>query len=141
LFYQTELLDIFGEKLQIYHAESPDPVYRKYPNCCYKPLLDWKFKTKNVFEKSGLFELGNVPNYYAGEILSTKNNLTCKHLKFIYDNSIYPRVDTIIESTRFPVDYHEFTDNIKSAYEISQRELFKLYPGIYYNFTCRDPCT
>lgn len=99
---------MFGERLQMYYADSPDPAYRKYPNCIYKPLLDWQFKTKNVFERSGLFELGIVPYHYRGEILNTKNSLTPKH--------------------------------INSEYEISQRELFQYFPGIYYNFTCRDPC-
>lgn len=141
LLHKTQLREVFGEKVQIYYADSPDPFYRKYPNCLYKPLLDWKFDTKNVFEKSGLFQLGNVPHHYAGEILNTKNNLTPKHVKFIYDNSIFPRLDTILGSTNFPIRYETFKEGILQNYEISQRELFKLYPGIYYNFTCRDPCT
>jgi len=141
LLHKTQLRELFGNKVQICYADSPNPFYRKYPNCLYKPLLDWKFDTKNVFEKSGLFQLGNVPNYYTGEILNTKDNLTPKHIKFIYDNSIFPRLDTILGSTNFPIGYETFKEGILQNYEISQRELFKLYPGIYYNFTCRDPCT
>ena len=140
--YESELRELFGNKLRICYAESPNPANRKYLNCTYKPLLDWQFKTKYVFEKSGLFQLDNVPNYYCGEILTTKHdNLTPKHIKFIYDNSILPRLDTILGSTNFPICYQTFKKSILQNYEISQRELFKLYPGIYYNFTCRDPCT
>ena len=139
--YESELRELFGNKLRIYYAESPNPANRKYLNCTYKPLLDWQFKTKYVFEKSGLFQLGNVQHYYRGEILTIRNNnLKSKHIKFIYDNSIYPRLDNILVSSDIPAVYLDFKKNILDNYEITQRELFQLYPGIYYNFTCRDPC-
>lgn len=141
LLHKTQLRQLFGEKVQVYYAESPDPIFRKYPNCLYNPLLDWQFKTRNVFEKSGLFKLGNVAQYYRGEIMYTKDNLTQNHLKFIYESSMYPSLDTILASTSFPVHYQDLRKNIYRQYEISQKELFKLYPGIYYNFTCRDPCS
>jgi hypothetical protein len=129
--YAKALKKIFGVNLDIV---KPGEFYR---NTIYLPLLSWKIGKILLSEKSGLFQMGNLKDFYDGEFLQSFKKLNEKNLDLIYSNSIYPNIDELKSSLKFPIHYETLKKKIK---KISQKELFEVFPGIYYNFTCRKFC-
>ena len=138
--YLPKLHEIFNYNIHIHYSEAKDPEMRKYVNSKYTPLLNFKIKHENIeIHKSGLYSIGSN---LLGKITNIKDTITKDNIKFLYENSLYPTTDYIINNifTNSNISYSNLNKYIDELLTIDQETLFKYYPGIYYNFSCRVDC-
>ena len=84
-----------------------------------------------------------VTRYNVGltEIITEDGNITEEIVRFIYKNSIEPSADKIMANLqKYKKSTYSFGDLQRASGTITQSELFKQRPGIYYNTACRAPC-
>jgi hypothetical protein len=141
--------------LHIKHKNALNPISRTYVKSYFSMILDYNDdKSKNIvnhkrgtfLQKSGIYK---IYNYIQNTIIFKSSNgiqirdeyITENDVDIIYNQSIYPTPELIKLYIKLPTEFREFCILIQIYFNIYQNDLFKLLPGIYYNLSCRSPCT
>jgi hypothetical protein len=142
LKYKDELAKEFGFTFHIHYPEAPHPSDRTYLESIKYPFVN--FNDTKRFIKSGMFSLDNDNNFtdtseeegidqvahrYTG-------SFTNYHLQEMYEGSIFPTYDQVKNLGDINNTYQEL-NNIMKKFKCTQSWLFKKFPGIHYNFSCR----
>ena len=133
-----KLQELLGNTLHIHYKDAPSEHMRKYLNCIYQPLL---ISEKNVHCKigqSGLHRIGSKIEGFKRKI--NTSNITRENIEYMYSKSILPSVNQIeYEYDKINHDYDTIVNHFRK-FDISQSQLFDMFPGIYYNTSCRVDC-
>ena len=146
LKHKDELGKEFGFTFHIHYPEAPHPSDRTYLESIKYPFVDFHIRNKSFFIKSGMFSLDNdnhftdtskeqgsqqVTHHYTGGF--TDNNL-----KNMYEDSIFPTYELVKRHLGGSSDdIYENIDALTRDFKCTQSWLFKKFPGIHYNFSCR----
>ena len=146
LKHKDELAKEFGFTFHIHYPEAPHPSDRTYLESIKYPFVNFNIRNKSFFIKSGMFSLDNhnhftdtskeegspqVTHHYTG--VFTDNNL-----KNMYEDSIFPTYDMVKRHLGGSSDdIYENIDAVTHDFKCTQSWLFKKFPGIHYNFSCR----
>lgn len=150
--YKYDLMAHFGRSFHVHYPEAELHGDRTYIDCIHYPFLAWN-KEKCKIGKSGVLSLddNNVfvdPSikaekpYDEEQVLKTINcsDITDDDLHKLLDGSKFPTYEMIQEDLEFvdkPISYKALK-NAMDKYAFTQSWSFKLFPGIHYNFSCRD---
>lgn len=142
LKYQAELSREFGFTFHIHYPEAPHPSDRTYLESIKFPFVD--FTNTKRFIKSGMFSLDNDNNFTdtskedEDQVTHsyTTNSLTSNNLKKMYEGSIFPTYELVNNIVEDADNYKGMYKRIK-RFKCTQSWLFKKFPGIHYNFSCR----
>jgi len=165
VLYKTIIEKNIYAPIHVHYSEADNAFLKTYVNSHYFPFLAWQCDehgdhTKKPFThvmmlKSGLYKSNvpliitdlpvgiqeNVDNYGFKRIITKENTITEEMVRIIYEHSIYPTADQVISNLqKYKKSTYSFHDLESASGTISQRKLFDLYPGIYYNTACRGPC-
>lgn len=134
--YQKELEDLFGQRIHVHHKNATELASRSYVNIAYKLIGDHNNKDKCMIETSGLIEI--TENLYTKKIPIQSSFVDCNEkyaLHEYFQGSVYPSKEILKKyMLEKPLSIKELVENIPI---ITQKELFELKPGIYYNPLCR----
>lgn len=142
LKYQYELSREFGFTFHIHYPEAPHPSDRSYLETIKFPFVN--FSSSRCFIKSGMFTLDN-DNHFTDTSKQDEDQVThrytgefhVRNLEKMYEDSIFPTYDLVKHHIGDKVhSYHELNDLMKK-FKCTQSWLFKKFPGIHYNFSCR----
>jgi hypothetical protein len=148
------LTHLFGVTLHIKYPNAKDPEMRKYVNSAYTCFLGFNDDGKTFAKKSGLYSIGSNPSILfdestqvnPGDIYYVLNNgeVTMKNVRFLYEDSLYPTPNDFISQEKRvqyeSVPFSEFHKDVTNTFSIDQKTLFKYFPGVHYNFSCRSDC-
>ena len=145
LKYKDELAKEFGFTFHIHYPEAPHPSDRTYLESIKFPFVD--FTNTKRFIKSGMFSLDNdnhftdtseeegidqVAHRYTGSFTNTRY-----HLQEMYEDSIFPTYDLVKHHLANSEPTYGELNNLMKKFKCTQSWLFKKFPGIHYNFSCR----
>ena len=143
LKYKDELAKEFGFTFHIHYPEAPHPSDRTYLESIKFPFVN--FNDTKAFIKSGMFSLDNdnhftdtskeegveqVTHEYTG-------SFTKLHLLEMYEDSIFPTYDLVKHHLANSEPTYGELNNLMKKFKCTQSWLFKKFPGIHYNFSCR----
>ena len=143
LKYKDELAKEFGFTFHIHYPEAPHPSDRTYLESIKFPFVN--FNDTKAFIKSGMFSLDNdnhftdtskeegveqVTHEYTG-------SFTKLHLLEMYEDSIFPTYDLVKHHLANSEPTYGEINNLMKKFKCTQSWLFKKFPGIHYNFSCR----
>jgi len=141
LKYRDELSREFGFTFHIHYPEAPHPSDRTYLESIKFPFVN--FKNTKRFIKSGMFSLDN-DNHFTDTSKEDEDQVThtytgsfhTSNLKKMYEDSIFPTYKQIKHLGDNVHTYDEL-NNLMKKFKCTQSWLFKKFPGIHYNFSCR----
>jgi ankyrin repeat protein len=128
-----------------YYTENKSDITGSYYNAEYRPFQKWDTNNKSDIllskkdnsilyaASSGMHILGSKINNFVGNI--KKNNIAYT-INHIFNESIYPSKRDVFRVYR----ESNKIDDIGAKFKIDQNTLFKKYPGVHFNFVCRDKC-
>jgi hypothetical protein len=133
-----QLEELFG-KLNIHYFNAPEEEMRTYINYKYVPCLELgnpEFGTlSHTIRKSGLYKNGSniieIPQSSRNYSNPIEYN---EYIRYIYNLSLWPMCEHIVYATRTNIPA-KLDTYIQFHYTIDQSRLFKLHPGIHYNFS------
>lgn len=150
--YKYELMAHFGRSFHVHYPEAELHGDRTYVDCIHYPFLAWNIE-KCQIGKSGVLSLddNNVfvdPSikakkpYDEEQVLKTIDcsNITDDDLHKLLDGSKFPTYEMVKENLAYldePITYR-ILKNVMDKYAFTQSWSFKMFPGIHYNFSCRD---
>jgi len=148
------LTHLFGVTLHIKYPNAKNPEMRKYVNSAYTCFLGFNEDGETFAKKSGLYSIGSNPSILIdestkvnpGDIYYVLNNgeVTMKDVRFLYKDSLYPTPDDFISEETIVhnenVSFSDFQKDVINTFVIDQKTLFKYFPGVHYNFSCRSDC-
>jgi len=136
--YKNELTKEFGYMFHIHYPEAPHPSDRTYLESIRLPFLEWG----NVFAKSGVYSI-DVDNHFTDntkkgeerQLHSYNGNFTDNNIMTMYHTSLFPTYNQVKRhiGDRYTLNIYEKMREFK----YTQSWLFKHFPGIHYNFSCR----
>ena len=151
--YKRDLTAHFGRDFHIHYPEAEEHGDRTYVDCIHYPFLAWT-KGECKIGKSGVLSLED-PNIFINETIPGEgpynedkalkvidcNNITDADLHKLLDGSKFPTYQMIKDDlaylTQEPLTYKILKDTM-DKYAFTQSWSFKMFPGIHYNFSCRD---
>ena len=150
--YKYDLMAHFGRSFHVHYPEAELHGDRTYVDSIHYPFLAWN-REKCQIGKSGVLSLddNNVfvdpsikgdKSYDEEQVLKTIDcsNITDDDLHKLLDGSKFPTYEMIKEDLEFvdkPITYKALK-NAMDKYAFTQSWSFKMFPGIHYNFSCRD---
>jgi hypothetical protein len=151
--YKRELTAHFGRDFHIHYPEAEEHGDRTYLDCIHYPFLAWR-KDGCKIGKSGVLSLEDN-NVFVNEKIPTERpyneeqvlkkiecpNVTDEDLHKLLDGSKFPTYEMIKNDLAYldkePLTYAILKDTM-DKYAFTQSWSFKMFPGIHYNFSCRD---
>jgi len=153
--------EAIGQKIHVHFYGTNDGDSNTYQDCIYDPFSKWHCDKdgKHISEqnsselthffayKSGLFEPGN-PLIIPQQIFN-KQTIPIEQINTIWEHSLLPTTKIILEQIKdvpsitydaLNLAYHRALHTEFGFESITQKELFRRRPGIYYNMACRVPC-
>jgi hypothetical protein len=150
--YKYDLMAHFGRSFHVHYPEAELHGDRTYVDCIHYPFLAWN-REKCQIGKSGVLSLddNNVfvdpsikseKSYDEEQVLKTIDcsNISDDDLHKLLDGSKFPTYEMIRDDLEFvdkPITYRSLKDAM-DKYAFTQSWSFKMFPGIHYNFSCRD---
>jgi hypothetical protein len=143
LKYKDELAKEFGFTFHIHYPEAPHPSDRTYLESIKFPFVN--FNDTKAFIKSGMFSLDN-DNHFTDTseeegveqvIHKYTDSFTKLHLIQMYEDSIFPTYDLVKHHLANSEPTYGELNNLMKKFKCTQSWLFKKFPGIHYNFSCR----
>jgi len=142
LKYKDELAREFGFTFHIHYPEAPHPSDRTYLESIKFPFVN--FKNTKHFIKSGMFSLDN-DNHFTDTSKEDEDQVThtytgsfnTSNLKKMYEDSIFPTYKIVKHHLADTEHTYEELNNLMKKFKCTQSWLFKKFPGIHYNFSCR----
>lgn len=163
--YKKDLLAHFGRAFHVHYPEAERHGDRTYVEAIHYPFLAWN-KDECKIGKSGILSLDDN-NVFVDETLPSKgpydedqilkvinrNDITDEDLHKLLDGSKFPTYEMIKKDLEY---YKPFRTNLDendgegepltypilretmNRYAFSQSWSFKMFPGVHYNFACRD---
>ena len=143
-----ELLNLPKNSLNINHPNAERPENRMYMNTLYNAELMWNHR-EFKFHTSGLYR---YPSRIKGKLNYGKrlNELTNSEfgqvLEEMYtDEIIFPTKTSITNTFRelrrkTHLSKDDVLQQIGIEHQMTQKQLFEMYPGIYYLVSCRPAC-
>ena len=150
-----------GMKIHVHFHGTNDGDLNTYQDCIYDPFSKWHCDKdgKHVSEqnsselthffayKSGLFEPGN--DLIIPQQIFNKQTIPIEQINTLWEHSLLPTTKVILEQIKdgpfitydtLNLAYHRALHTEFGFESITQKELFRRHPGIYYNMACRVPC-
>jgi len=142
LKYKDELAREFGFTFHIHYPEAPHPSDRTYLESIKFPFVN--FTNTKRFIKSGMFSLDN-DNHFTDTSEEDEDQVTHAytgsftnyHLQEMYEDSIFPTYKLVKHHLADSEHTYEELNNLMKKFKCTQSWLFKKFPGIHYNFSCR----
>jgi hypothetical protein len=164
--YKTTIEELIELPIHVHHPAARDEFLKTYVDNTYYPFFAWHcdengivYNDKTILTthvrllKSGLYTthssiLNDVPENietFSEEdmlfVFTKDGKITEEMVRYIYENSIEPSADKIMANLqKYKKSTYSFDDLHYASGTITQSELFKQRPGIYYNAVCRNPC-
>lgn len=151
--YKRDLLAHFGRAFHVHYPEAEKHGDRTYVDCIHYPFLAWN-KEKCKIGKSGILSLDDNNIFVNEAINSTKAYDEEQVLKIVDCNNIKDEdLHKLLDGSKFPTYkmvkddlFHSGDDTLKygdlrkvmNKYAFTQSWSFKMFPGVHYNFSCRD---
>ena len=166
--YKTTIEELIELPIHVHHPGAMDEFLKTYVDNTYYPFFAWHCDENGIIYsdntirtthvrilKSGLYttyssiSINDVPENIETlndedmlRVLIEDGKITEEMVRFIYEKSIEPTADKIMANLqKYKKSTYSFNDLHHASGTITQSELFKQRPGIYYNVVCRSPCT
>jgi hypothetical protein len=149
--YKYDLMAHFGRSFHIHYPEAEEHGDRTYMDCIHYPFMAWNKKVCEI-GKSGILSLDDnhvfVDDTIPGKKFNEKkilktidcNNITDEDLEKLLGGSLFPTLQMVkdeLDYTNGPITYRALKTTM-DKYAFTQSWSFKMFPGIHYNFSCRD---
>lgn len=149
--YKYDLMAHFGRSFHIHYPEAEEHGDRTYMDCIHYPFMAWKKKVCEI-GKSGVLSLDDnnvfvdetIPGkqYDEHKVLKTIDcdNITDQDLEKLLGGTLFPTLEMVkgdLAHINGPITYSALKSVIDN-YKFTQSWSFKMFPGIHYNFSCRD---
>jgi hypothetical protein len=151
--FKKELMAHFGRSFHIHYPEAEKRGDRTYVDCIHYPFLAWD-REQTKIGKSGVLSLDDnnvfvdesIPGdglYDEQQVLKIvdPNKITDEDLHKLLDGSRFPTYGMVKDDLGY-LDEDKITYNdlkkLMDRYAFTQSWSFKMFPGIHYNFSCRD---
>jgi hypothetical protein len=132
----------FGNNLHIHYPGAKDLQMRKYVNNFYSCFLNSMTLNGTLVpeaRKSGLHSIGT---YTTTKYIKFNDKITDKDIDYLYKDSLYPTIEQIKYVHNLSNEtYKDFVWKMLLIFKVDQKTLFKYFPGVYYNFSCRSVCS
>jgi hypothetical protein len=151
--YKRELHAHFGRAFHVHYPGAERHADRTYIDCIHYPFLAWNREECKI-GKSGVLSLDDKNVFVDESIVSKKpydedqvlkvvdhNNITDEDLHKLLDGSKFPTYEMVKEDIPYTEDGKlKYTDlkKVMDRYAFTQSWSFKMFPGVHYNFSCRD---
>ena len=151
--YKKDLLAHFGRAFHVHYPEAERHGDRTYVDCIHYPFLAWN-KEECKIGKSGVLSLDDN-NVFVDEAIVAKepydeeqvlkvidcNNITDADLHKLLDGSKFPTYQMVKDDLDYlgddAIKYGDLR-KVMNRYAFTQSWSFKMFPGVHYNFSCRD---
>ena len=151
--YKRDLHAHFGRAFHVHYPGAERHADRTYVDCIHYPFLAWNREQCKI-GKSGVLSLDDN-NVFVDETIVAKreydedqvlkiiddNNITDEDLHKLLDGSKFPTYQMVKDDLPYSEDdklkYRELK-KVMDKYAFTQSWSFKMFPGIHYNFSCRD---
>lgn len=163
--YKKDLLAHFGRAFHVHYPEAERRGDRTYVESIHYPFLAWN-RDKCKIGKSGVLSLDDhnvfvdetIPSeepYDEEQVLKiiNKDDISDEDLHKLLDGSKFPTYEMIKDDLAYykpfrnknnanddggePITYAILRETM-NRYAFSQSWSFKMFPGVHYNFSCRD---
>jgi len=148
--YKKDLLAHFGRAFHVHYPEAERHGDRTYVDCIHYPFLAWNREECKI-GKSGVLSLDDNNVFVDDTIVSKEpyderqvlkiidcNNIKDEDLHKLLDGSKFPTYQMVKDDLGDePVKYADLR-KVMNRYAFTQSWSFKMFPGIHYNFSCRD---
>jgi hypothetical protein len=150
--FKKELMAHFGRSFHIHYPEAEKKGDRTYVDCIHYPFLAWD-REETKIGKSGILSLDDnnvfvdesIPGdgpYDEEQVLKVvdSNKITDEDLHKLLDGSRFPTYQMVKDDLAYLDDKITYSDlkKVMDRYAFTQSWSFKMFPGIHYNFSCRD---
>lgn len=151
--YKRDLLAHFGRAFHVHHPDAERHADRTYVDSIHYPFLAWN-RDECKLGKSGVLSLDDN-NVFVDETIVAKepydeeqvlkivdcDNIKDEDLHKLLDGSKFPTYQMIKDDLEYlghePIKYSELR-KVMNRYAFTQSWSFKMFPGVHYNFSCRD---
>jgi len=151
--YKRDLLAHFGRAFHVHYPEAERHADRTYVDSIHYPFLAWN-RDECKIGKSGVLSLDDN-NVFVDETIVAKepydeeqvlkivdcDNIKDDDLHKLLDGSKFPTYQMIKDDLEYlgdePIKYSELR-KVMNRYAFTQSWSFKMFPGVHYNFSCRD---
>ena len=131
----------FGSNLHIHYPGAKDIRMRKYVNnlySCFFNTVTLGGRSDPSARKSGLHSIGT---YRTTKYIKFNDTITDEVIDYLYKESLYPTTQQIKYNHSLSNEsYADFESKMFTIFKVDQKTLFKYFPGVYYNFSCRSSC-
>jgi hypothetical protein len=151
--YKKDLTAHFGRSFHVHYPEAEKKGDRTYIDCIHYPFLAWN-REETKLGKSGVLSLDDNNVFVNEAIVSSepydeeqvlkvvdRNNITDEDLHKLLDGSKFPTYQMVKDDLPYVDSGSLSYADLKRAmdrYAFTQSWSFKMFPGIHYNFSCRD---
>lgn len=151
--YKKDLLAHFGRAFHVHYPEAEKHGDRTYVESIHYPFLAWN-KDNCKIGKSGVLSLDDN-NVFIDETIASKGpydeeqvlkiidctNITDEDLHKLLDGSKFPTYQMVKDDLNYlgedSIRYGDLR-KVMNRYAFTQSWSFKMFPGVHYNFSCRD---
>jgi hypothetical protein len=151
--YKRDLLAHFGRAFHVHYPGAERHADRTYVDCIHYPFLAWNREQCKI-GKSGVLSLDDN-NVFVDETIVAKeeydedqvlkivdrNNITDEDLHKLLDGSKFPTYEMVKDDLPYSesgtLTYSDLK-KVMDKYAFTQSWSFKMFPGVHYNFSCRD---
>ena len=151
--YKRDLFAHFGRAFHVHYPEAEKRGDRTYVESIHYPFLAWNMEECKI-GKSGVLSLDDN-NVFVDETIVAKekydeeqvlkiidcNNITDEDLHKLLDGSKFPTYQMVKDDLGYlgdnPIKYGDLR-KVMNLYAFTQSWSFKMFPGVHYNFSCRD---
>ena len=151
--YKRELLAHFGRAFHVHYPEAEKHGDRTYVESIHYPFLAWNREECKI-GKSGVLSLDDNNIFVDDSIVAKEpydeeqvlkiidcNNIKDEDLHKLLDGSKFPTYQMVKDDLSYlgddPIKYGDLR-KIMNRYAFTQSWSFKMFPGVHYNFSCRD---
>ena len=154
--YKRDLLIHFGRAFHVHYPEAERRGDRTYIEAIHYPFLAWNRDSKDRCKigKSGVLSLDDnnvfvdeaIPAeepYDEEQVLKVidRDNITDEDLHKLLDGSKFPTYQMVKDDLAYLDDgklSYPVLRETMNKYAFTQSWSFKMFPGVHYNFSCRD---
>jgi len=151
--YKRQLHAHFGRAFHVHYPGAERHADRTYVDCIHYPFLAWNRRQCKI-GKSGVLSLDDN-NVFVDETIVAKkeydedqvlkvvdrNNITDEDLHKLLDGSKFPTYEMVKDDLPYSesgtLSYSDLK-KVMDSYAFTQSWSFKMFPGVHYNFSCRD---
>ena len=151
--YKKDLLAHFGRAFHVHYPEAEKHGDRTYVESIHYPFLAWNREECKI-GKSGVLSLDDN-NVFVDDTIVAKepydeqqvlkiidcNNIKDEDLHKLLDGSKFPTYQMVKDDLSYfgdgSIKYADLR-SVMNRYAFTQSWSFKMFPGVHYNFSCRD---